>query len=182
MYHRLELAFARQGQLDARSPVRRRSPRNTAFLDIGQERSELGFGVSGFQYSYGIGYLFAPHGDGAARAASGAFLRDRPDLKARLQTRVAGRNLSPAMMFASTIDEYRNQLILDRLEDPQRGFRRDPTARRWLDDRSRPLYAAYNHQAYVIPRTAEIGFVGVVPVAVTRDTDGHIDGFWLRLD
>lgn len=173
---------ALEAVLTGKLPDRRRSPRNTAFLDIGQERSELGYGVSGFQYSYGIAYLFAPHGDGAARAASGAFLRDRPDLKARLQARVAGRDLSPAMMFASTIDEYRNQLILDQLEDPQRGFRRDPTARRWLDDRSRPLYAAYNHQAHLIPKTAEIGFVGKVPVAVTRDADGHIDGFWLRLD
>jgi len=51
-----------------------------------------------------------------------------------------------------------------------------------LDDTSRPLYAPYKYQAYSIPASAEVGFVGKVPVAVTRGADGRIDGFWLRLD
>ena len=172
---------ALEAVMTGKLPDRTRSPRNTAFLDMGQAGSEADFGVAGFQSVWGLAYLFSPHGKAAGIAAR-AFALAQPDIQPGLAARVAGRNLSEAAMFAATMDEYRNQLIIERLSDPRRGFRRDAAARRWLDDASRPLYAPYKYQAYSIPASAEVGFVGKVPVAVTRGADGRIDGFWLRLD
>ena len=172
---------ALEAVMTGKLPDRSRSPRNTAFLDMGQAGSVADFGVEGFQQAWGLAYLFNPHGTAAAIARR-VFARAQPEVQPGLAARVAGRNLPDASMFAATMDEYRNQLIIERLSDPRRGFRRDASARRWLDDRSRPLYAQYKYQAYSIPGSAEVGFVGKVPVAVTRDGDGRIDGFWLRLD
>lgn len=162
-------------------PDRSRSPRNTAFLDMAQAGSESDYGVAGFQQVFGLAYLFSPHGTAAAIARR-VFAKAQPEIQPGLAARVADRNLPDAAMFAATMDEYRNQLIIDRLSDPRHGFRPDAAARRWLDDRSRPLYAQYKYQAYSIPASAEAGFVGAVPIAVTRDAGGRIDGFWLRLD